>query len=304
MNKELFDDAIGEVPPSTINLDAAISRGRRAARLSRVANPVAAAGVAVVLTAGAVAFTMAQDDEAGTTGVASPPTSTTSSEAPPTGSSTKAPTTSTSSTPGTAPNVPEPKAPDACSRTDLESAAEVNARLTATANAAVKGQRQDLQLSPNKSMRESATTPLEFFQSTRDTPYGADAPICEKFSDFQGFATTDSPQGKGSIAMAVGATYYPQAPQCEVPANDPARYCETGTGPNGVSFMKQTETLENGLSVYQVSVLRPEGVIVNITAENVGTSVKAGEASTAALPPLTHDQMIAVAADPGMTLFP
>jgi hypothetical protein len=30
MDKQLFDDAIGEVPPSTVDVDAAIARGRRA----------------------------------------------------------------------------------------------------------------------------------------------------------------------------------------------------------------------------------------------------------------------------------
>jgi hypothetical protein len=298
MDKQLFDDAIGEVPRSTIDLDAAISRGRRAARLRRVANPAAAAGLAVVLAAGAVAFTMTGDNDT-TTGVGSPPTSTTSSEAPPTKSTSPS---TTSSPPGTAPNVPEPKAPEACSRTDLESAAEVSTRLTSTVNAAVLAQRPDIQLSPNRAMREQGGA-LEFFQSTRNSPYGADAPICEKFSDFQGFATADTPQGKGNISMAVGATYYPQPPQCEQIEGD-ERFCETGAGPNGVFFKKETSPTENGVTVYNVSVLRPEGVIVNITAENVGTSVKQDDESTAALPPLSYDQMIAVASAPGLTLFP
>lgn len=59
MDKKLFDDAIGEVPPSTVDVDAAIARGRRAAWTRRVANPVVAVAAGVVLVAGgAVALTL------------------------------------------------------------------------------------------------------------------------------------------------------------------------------------------------------------------------------------------------------
>ncbi len=59
MDKQLFDDAIGEVPPSTVDVDAAIARGRRAAWTRRVLSPVTAVAAGVVLVAGgAVALTL------------------------------------------------------------------------------------------------------------------------------------------------------------------------------------------------------------------------------------------------------
>jgi len=63
MDKKLFDDAIGEVPPSTVDVDAAIARGRRAAWTRRVLSPVTAVAAGVVLVAGgAVALTLPSDD--------------------------------------------------------------------------------------------------------------------------------------------------------------------------------------------------------------------------------------------------
>lgn len=63
MDKQLFDDAIGEVPPSTVDVDAAIARGRRAAWTRRVANPVVAAAAAVVLVAGGAVVLTLPDGE-------------------------------------------------------------------------------------------------------------------------------------------------------------------------------------------------------------------------------------------------
>lgn len=48
-SKRLFDDAIGEPPPSTVDLDAVMARGRRAATLRRVVSPVVGATAAAVL---------------------------------------------------------------------------------------------------------------------------------------------------------------------------------------------------------------------------------------------------------------
>ena len=56
MDKQLFDDAIGASPPSTVDVDAVIARGRRADRLRRVANPAVAAGAGVLAVMLGVAF--------------------------------------------------------------------------------------------------------------------------------------------------------------------------------------------------------------------------------------------------------
>lgn len=53
MDKKLFDDAIGELPPSTVDIEAAIARGRRSARFPLLGSPVAAViGGVLVLTMG------------------------------------------------------------------------------------------------------------------------------------------------------------------------------------------------------------------------------------------------------------
>src|ERR671933_229213 len=119
MDKQLFDDAIGEVPPSTIDVDAVITRGRRADRLRRVANPAVAAGVAVVLAVGAVAYTMNRGD--GGVGVGGSPTS-------PTSTTSAASPTPSAHTKGELP--PDAKPPAACSRRYLESGAAVAARVS------------------------------------------------------------------------------------------------------------------------------------------------------------------------------
>ena len=50
------------MPPSTVDVDAVIVRGRRAARLRRVVHPAVAAGVVVVLLTGVVAYSMTRGD--------------------------------------------------------------------------------------------------------------------------------------------------------------------------------------------------------------------------------------------------
>ncbi len=79
MDKELFDDAIGEVPPSTVDVDAAIARGRRAVWTRRVMSPVTAVAAAVVLVTGGIAFTILPGDSATGTAPVAPTTGTTSS---------------------------------------------------------------------------------------------------------------------------------------------------------------------------------------------------------------------------------
>jgi hypothetical protein len=80
MDKKLFDDAIGEVPPSTVDVEAAIARGHRAAWTRRVTSPVAAVAAAVVLVTGGIALAILPGDSApGTTPVAQAPTTDTTS---------------------------------------------------------------------------------------------------------------------------------------------------------------------------------------------------------------------------------
>lgn len=293
MDKQLFDDAIGEVPPPTINVEATIVRGRRAARLRSVANPVVAAGVAVVLVAGVIAFTMTRGDAGGGVQVGGPPASTTSS-------------TSASASAGASTREAPPNAelPDACSRPDLESGAEVAARLTPVLKAAVQAQRPDVQLETNPGNEYPAGVshgPLDFFYVSDP----ADAPICDADSYLLTRATTKAAEGQGNILVAVQPIHnLEMTTTCDPPGSGEQTFCEKVTGPNGEVILKQTRALEGGTTMTRVDVVRTDGTWVTVSSEDINTSVKSGNAPTATAPPLNHDQLIAIGTDPGMTLFP
>ena len=284
MHKQLFDDAIGEVPPSTVDVDAAITRGRRAARLRRVANPAVAAGAAVVLLTGAVAYMMTRDDGIP---VGGPPTS-------PTRTVTASATLPTRD--------PEAKAPAACARPDLESGAKIVARLSPVARAAVLAQRPDLRLADNPEATYPRDVPhaaLDFYQVTGETP--TDLPICDEHSYFMGWATTRGPEGDGNLLISLAPAFRPTPGSC---ADFDPDQCAEATGPNGEPVVEIWETDENGVTNRQTSMVRSDGTLVRVTVENIATSIKTGGPPTATILPLTFEQMIAIAADPALTLFP
>jgi hypothetical protein len=299
MDKQLFDDAIGEVPPSTVNVEASIVRGRRAARLRSVANPVAAAGVAVVLLAGAVAFTMTRGD--GDEGVRVGGQPGTSSASP----STTTPSTTTRS-PGEG-KLDGVQLPEACSRSDLESGAEVIARLNPVVNAAFHAQRPDAQLVANSAAEYPhgvQQPPLEFYQVTGAKP--TDWPICHVDTYFMSWATTKTPQGDGNVLVVVQPVYsgtHGTTLTCERPVAEQT-FCEKVTGPRGDIILKTTLAQEGGSTMNRVDIARPDGTSVMVSSEDIANTGKSGGAVTASAVPLTLDQLVAIGTDPGMTLFP
>lgn len=80
--------------------------------------------------------------------------------------------------------------------------------------------------------------------------------------------------------------------------------CTTATGPRGEEIVKQTVGFEGGTVMHRVEVVREDGTSILVQAENVATSSKYGGPATAAAPPLTLDQLVTVATDPDLTLFP
>lgn len=304
MDKQLFDDAIGEVPPSTVDVDAAIVRGRRAARLRRVANPAVAAGVAVVLLTGAVAYAMTRDTGGGTTVGTAPPTTTTSR------ASSTAPPTSTPP-PGGRPGEVQPTTiddgrnevpPPQCEEDDQETASEAAARLTSAAVEAVSAQRPDVQLVPNPSF-QNPHGPLEFYQARQREP-GKEMPICDPAGQFEAMATTQAPDGAGNILFVVSPDWYPDEEMSCERVGLPATDCEVATGPDGEKIVKQTGEFEGGTVMNRVEVVRPDGTSLLVQAENIATSSKFGTAATAAAPPLTLDQLVTIAIDPDLGMFP
>lgn len=264
MDKQLFDDAIGEVPRSTVDVDAVITRGRRAVRVRRVANPAVAAGVAVVLLTGAIAFTAMRGDEGDGVRVGQPPTSTTS----------PIPTTSSAG-----------PLPEACQRTDLESADEVVARLTPLVKSKVQELRPDLQLTATPDEEQG---PLDFLQENDERTVG-DVPICDRASSFKAFTSTEGPEGIGSILIVVKPADRNDPGDCEAGLT----FCEKGAGPNG-DRLRQKTVVQEGATYTQVDVIRLDGTDVYLSS---GGPISSG-------PPLNHEQLIEIGTHPGMTLFP
>jgi hypothetical protein len=275
MDKRVFDDAIGEVPPSTVNVDAVMTRGRRADRLRSVANPAVAAGVAVVLVAGAVAFTMMKDDGASPQVGGQPTTET--KTAPPSTSNTRAQVT---------------MPPVACSRTDLETSAEVVARLTSAATVVVKKQRPDLRLSPDPSEGLHGPGALEFAHYFLDDPESTNKPICHKHAGFAAAATTDGPEGKGNISIDEEAVSFNPSGFCDEYSGSE---CEEVTGPNGEIIVTYLAKEDDGSTAKAAYVLRQDGTLIRLDARNATAK---GEA------PLDYDQLVAIGTDPRLTLFP
>ncbi len=311
MDKQLFDDAIGEVPPSTVDVAAAIARGRRAARFHRVANPAVAAGVAVVLLTGAVAYTMTRGGDGGTTvGTAPPATSsstTTTSSAPPSSRTAPPPPTRTSEGSTGVVEIPvggDPVPPPQCEKDDLETADEAADRLRQAATDAVLALRPELQLAPNVEYpRGTPRGPLEFYQTV--TTGEGDVSICDREGEFESTATTKAPDGDGNLLMLVGADLYPdQELSCALNGLPGQTFCAGETGPDGEEIVKQTVGFEGGVIMHRVEVVRKDGTVILAQAENVATSSKYGTPATAPAPPLTLDQLVAIASDPDMTLFP
>ena len=286
MDKQLFDDAIGEVPPSTVDVDAVIARGRRAVRLRRVANPAVAAGVAVVLLSGAVAYTMMRDDGEGPiVGVGSAPTTSVTTATP--SSSTVLP-----------PDKEFPPLPPQCEEKNLETPEEAAGRLEQVAKETVLAQRPDLQLTSGG--RYPERKPFEFHQLEQFE----EPSVCHLF---EAMATTTAPDGDGNLQILVLPDESPGVPlgtkmSCE--QESAGGFCAEETGPHGEEIVMTESTYGGDVVSHMVKVARADGTTVVLTAENVTAKPKPGIPATADAPPLTYDQLVAVGVDPRLTLFP
>ncbi|NUT49089.1 MAG: hypothetical protein HOV94_17540, partial [Saccharothrix sp.] len=300
------------VPPSTVDVDAVIVRGRRAVRLRRVANPAVAAGVAVVVLTGAVAYTLSGGDvgsapvggtQVGGTSLGR--ASGTTSAGAPSSTTREQPAGSKVSTPS-AITLDDKVPPPQCSGR-LEPATEAAARLTQATTDAVKAQRPDVELSANPAGDYPAGTPhgpLDFHQVRAVDP-GVELSICDRNATFEAWATTTTADGSGNIFVLVEPTWRKDlGPVCSSPGLGTRISCVTETGPRGEEIVRQTADMGGGITMNQVLVHREDGTRILVQAENVGTSGKAGDASTASEPPLTLDQLVAIGVDPALTMFP
>jgi hypothetical protein len=286
MDKQLFDDAIGEVPPSTVDVDAAIVRGRRAVRLRRVANPAVAAGVAVVLLTGAVAYTMTQDDD-GTTGVAGPPTT------------KSAPTTRPSPVPVPGGRVGPPQ----CAEDPRETAGEAAARLSPAAVASVLALRPELELTPgNEYPQGTPREPLELYQVSQSP---TELPICDGRARYEGSALLHGPDGTGMLYLIVNPAWVEQQYSCEGIADiDSTRTCDEFTTPAGDEVKVNGFNDPGGRSQIDVTARRADGTEVTAVIGDLSWASKNGQPSSVDVQSLDVEQLVEIATDPDLTLFP
>lgn len=285
MDKQLFDDAIGEVPPSTVDVEAAIVRGRRAVRLRRVANPAVAAGVAVVLLSGAVAYTMTRDDDGGT-GVAGPPATKT------------APTTRPSPVPVPGNRVGPPQ----CAEAPRETAEEAAARLRTAAVASVLALRPELEVLPE----EGARTPrgaLEFVQY--GSPTSSALPICDGRARLEASAFLHGPDGTGMLYLIVHPAWVERQYSCEgLPEIDPSRTCDEFTTPTGDDVKVSAMSFGDDRKQIDVTARRADGTEVTAVIGDGSWASKNGLPSGVDVESLDADQLVEIATDPDLTLFP
>lgn len=274
MDKHEFDEAIGAAPPSGVDVDAIVARQRRVTAIRRVAAPtvVAAAAVVAVTFGVALALPNSGGDVApvggpGTQAATSPPTA-----AHPTG----APVEPACDTPPDAPAI-----------------GDTAARLTIAARAAFQAHAPGVALSESRggAWPDGQLGPLQF-------GHVADPTAC-LFPDgyLIAYATGSDAAGSGDLLVVVQRGGVDTG--CADPAAAPEQtYCRVEQGPGGEVAVVTTLVLSEGSVTHRVDVTKPDGTSVTAQSSNAPRL----QAPTRAAPHLTHEQLVAIALDPAMTL--
>jgi hypothetical protein len=305
MDRQVFDDAIGASPPSTVDVEAIITRERRAGRYRWAANPGVAAGGAVlaVVVGVAVAVLPGHAGDSGVT-LASPRSS--SATAPPSATPPPCAAATRANQPPTAPNT-------------LESATTAATRLTGVLAALIHAQSPELRLTERSWAQNEPHGPLSFLHiviaptqvvlNTSGAPVSVapntQAPIvaCSGPADYFGaYANATDSFGTGSLMVIVarrGGSNEPITDCTKLSGN-----CIRSNGRNGEIIVTVTESLPGGRMSNSVSVSKPDGTAVSASADNVPDSLKSDNHASRPLPPLTLGQLTQIAMDPGMTLYP
>lgn len=289
MNKQLFDDAIGELPPSTVDVDAAIARGRRADRLRRVANPVLATIAAVaVLLGGAVA--LLSNGDAGSAPAAPP-------------SSTTAPTTSADLCDRTTPTAPpQPEKP-----------AVTEDRLTAVLTELVSSRLPEgatLERNPLTKGPDGKPLGVEHFYSEPKPFKDANGTGCKGGEDeYLGEASVRWSGGTGSVMVHIGReggwNGSADSIACDEPGVDRAEtYCRVETTPNGDLIKATSFGNAKGSKTNRLDVVRADQTAIVIESANMASSGKYPGPPDASAIPLTLAQLKEIALDPRMTMYP
>ena len=289
--KQLFDEAIGDLPPSTVDVTAAIARGRRAVFVRRLANPVVASVAAVAVLLGAVAVVLLSSGDKGSLGPAIPsPTSSTTTAAP-----------TTSSSPcfdGVEPTAPAAKEQPAATEQRLTQLVKdmVKARLVPGAKLVVHPGAQYPDGHPRG--------PLEVFYvfSETEDQGGGGCKIGDDY--FLAWSDVQAPGGTGNIQVLVARGGGSNEMGTECGTNNHVTSCHVKHTPGGDVAVQTAYRMESGTTQYQVAATKADGTVVQIQAEDIAGSSKSGGPATAAKPPLNMAQLTAIALDPRVTMYP
>lgn len=284
MDKQLFEAAIGEVPPSTVDVDAIIARERRAGWVRRAANPWVASAAAVVAVTIGAAVLLPGDDEGGSALVGAQPTtrppalSTTPLSPPP------CDLVSRRAAPPTTENPP-----------GLDERAAMAARLTAALGPAVRAV-----LRPGSQLTASASAvypegrrhgPLEVYYVV--DPAGPKSSACDS-SFYTARANVVGRTGTGNLMVVIGVAGLRTKCDPGIASTQEAS-CEEWTSVTGGTIVATTRRLESGALVNRVDVTHLDNTMVTIQAENVADDAAAGVAPPQSDPPLDHKQLVEIA---------
>ena len=292
MTKQLFDAAIGDVPPSTVDVETAIARGRRAALVWRMANPVVASVAAVAVLLGAVAVVLLSSGDKGSLGPAIPPSPTSSATAPPT-------------TESVSPCL-EGMAPTAPPATEKPAAA--SHRLTQLLTNEVKSRLLPgavLVAHPGAQYPDGHPRgPLEVFYvfSESEDLGGGNCKIGEDY--YLAWSDVQAPAGTGNLQVLVARGGGGNEVGTDCSTNNHVLSCHIKHNARGDIAVQTTYRMESGTTQYQVAVTKADGTAIQLEAENIAGSSKSGGQATAAKPPLTMAQLTQIALDPRVTMYP
>jgi len=287
--RDMFDAAIGTVPPSTVDIDEIVRRSRRTVRIRRgLLGGGSVVAVTALVIGGAAVLTAPRGGVDGATiGVSA--------------ASTANPSASATGVAG------------------LQDHVRVAERLSTVLGAAVHGLVPQAVATANGT--GTATRPLEFsyvnvphFGESRYSDPHSSGPVPAQ-SEFPYVAGADlrDAGGTGSLSVEVwptSPTTLASCPPGEVPSEETD--CQQSTGPHGETVVRTTSTVLGGLrghstSVrYRVAVTRTDGTAVVAIANNWGQIVDTEKVADArrTTPPLTMDQLTTLALDPGLVLSP
>ena len=205
-----------------------------------------------------------------------------------------------------------PGVPDPCAKSDVEPApgdpADIAARLQAVLDTALRGHLPNAQLTANpvSQYRGRRYGPLEFMHVYEPGKnYGSGSCVMQQDYYLARAVITD-PAGTGNLTAMVGTAEGSFRMPCSTPESfTPEQvFCQERTGPGGEEYTVSTLKPEGGATVHRVDLVKPDGTMIILDSQNVADDIKSNSPVTAPDPPLTLDQLVAIALTPGLTLYP